>query len=198
MSPGAGFLSKRIPHKRIVQTGLAVSVVALLVLRWSLHVGMSIWALAPGLALYGLGMGMVLSQVNNLTLSAVPVRDAGEGSGVMNTFRQVGASLGAAIIGAILLSTIVTNLQDAIDTSPTIAVESKPKIDASIRLQASALAFGSAEVFEEVPPSTREELGEMRRVATTAGDRTALLCGAGFALLALLVSVRLPLRPAEH
>jgi len=198
VSPGAGFLTKHIPHKRIVQTGLAVSVVALLVLRWSLHVGMSIWSLAPGLALYGLGMGMVLSQVNNLTLSSVPVRDAGEASGVMNTFRQVGASLGAAIIGAILLSTIVTNLQEAIDASPTIAAESKPKIDASIRLQASALAFGGAEVFSEVPPATRVELGKMRRVATTTGDRTALLCGAGFAFLALLVSVRLPLRPAEH
>src|SRR5258707_14935168 len=106
---------------------------AMLVLRWSLHVDMSILALAPGLALYGLGMGMVLSQVNNLTLSSVPVRDAGEASGVMNTFRQVGASLGAAIIGAILLSTIVTNLQDAIDASPSIPTASKPHLDASLR-----------------------------------------------------------------
>ncbi|HJW95534.1 MAG TPA: MFS transporter [Thermoanaerobaculia bacterium] len=198
VSPGAGFLTKRVPHKRIVQTGLAISVVALLVLRWSLHVGMSIWGLAPGLALYGLGMGMVLSQVNNLTLSAVPVRDAGEASGVMNTFRQVGAALGAAIIGAILLSTIVTNLQSAIDESPAIAAQEKPKLDASLRMEAPALAFGGAEVFSEVPPATRAQLGEMRRVATTAGDRTALLCGAGFAFLALLTSLWLPLRPAEH
>jgi predicted MFS family arabinose efflux permease len=197
VSPGAGFLSKHVPHKRIVQTGLAVSVVALLVLRWSLHVGMSIWGLAPGLALYGLGMGMVLSQVNNLTLSAVPVRDAGEASGVMNTFRQVGAALGAAIIGAILLSTIVTNLQSAIDASTAIPTQEKPRLDASLRLQAPALAFGGAEVFSEVPQATRQELDRMRREATTMGDRTALLCAAGFALLGLLVSVRLPLRPGE-
>jgi EmrB/QacA subfamily drug resistance transporter len=198
VSPVAGFLTKHIPHKRIVQTGLAVSVVALLVLRASLHVGMSTWGLAPGLALYGLGMGMVLSQANNLTLSAVPVRDAGEASGVMNTFRQVGAALGAAIIGAILLSTIVTNMQSAIDTSAAIPTQEKSRLDASLRLQAPALAFGSAEVFAEVPQATRQELDRMRREATTMGDRTALLCGAGFALLGLLVSVRLPLRPADH
>jgi EmrB/QacA subfamily drug resistance transporter len=198
VSPGAGFLTKRVPHKRIVQTGLAISVVALLVLRGSLHVGMSIWGLAPGLALYGLGMGMVLSQVNNLTLSAVPVRDAGEASGVMNTFRQVGAALGAAVIGAILLSTIVTNLQSAIDTSAAIPTQDKPRLGTSLRMQAPALAFGGAEVFSEVPQATRQELDRMRREATTMGDRTALLCGAGFALLGLLVSVRLPLRPADH
>jgi len=198
VSPGTGFLTKHFAHKRIIQTGLAISVVALLVLRWSLHAGMSIYALAPGLALYGLGMGMVLSQVNNLTLSSVPVRDAGEASGVMNTFRQVGAALGAAVIGAILLSTIVTNMQSAIDTSPTIPAANKPQLDASLRMQAPALAFGGAEVFAEVPQEMREELTKMRRMATTSGDRTALLCGAGFALLGLLMSVRLPMRPADH
>jgi len=150
VSPIAGVLTKRIAHKRIIQTGLAITVVALLVLPFSLRPGMSIWGLAPGLALYGLGMGMVLSQVNNLTLSSVPVREVGEASGVMNTFRQIGASLGAAIIGAILLSTIA---------------------------QAPAGA---------------------RRAATTLGDQRALLCGAGFALLGLLISVRLPLRPSDH
>jgi hypothetical protein len=143
-------------------------------------------------------MGMVLSQVNNLTLSSVPVRDAGEASGVMNTFRQVGAALGAAVIGAILLSTIVTNMQSAIDESPSIPAASKPKLDASLRMQAPALAFGGAEVFAEVPQGMREELAKMRRMATTSGDRTALLCGAGFALLGLLMSVRLPMRPADH
>jgi EmrB/QacA subfamily drug resistance transporter len=197
VSPGAGFLTKHIPHKRIIQTGLAISVVALLVLCGSLHTGMSIWGLAPGLAIYGLGMGMVLSQVNNLTLSSVPVRDAGEASGVMNTFRQVGATLGASIIGAILLSSIVTNFQSAINASPSIPAQSKATLDASVRMQAAALAFGSAEVFTEVPKETQAELTALRRAATTTGDRKALLCGALFAALGLLLSVRLPLRPSE-
>src|SRR5206468_12410282 len=50
VSPMAGVLTKRIPHKRIIQTGLFITIVALLVLRASLHAGMSIYALAPGLA----------------------------------------------------------------------------------------------------------------------------------------------------
>jgi hypothetical protein len=39
---------------------------------------------------------------------------------------------------------------------------------------------------------------EMRRTATTEGIRRAFLYGAIFALLGLLVSTRLPLRPREH
>jgi hypothetical protein len=37
-----------------------------------------------------------------------------------------------------------------------------------------------------------------RRVATTDGNRKALLYGAGFALVGLLVSTRLPLRAPEQ
>jgi hypothetical protein len=44
----------------------------------------------------------------------------------------------------------------------------------------------------------RAELTQLRRVATTSGDREALFYGAGFALLALVVSMALPLRPKEH
>jgi EmrB/QacA subfamily drug resistance transporter len=198
VSPMSGVLTRRVAHKRIVQIGLCVTVVALLVLHFSLHAGMPAWQLAPGLALYGAGMGMVLSQINNLALSSVNVRDAGEASGVVNTFRQVGASLGAAIIGAILLSTIVVNLESAIGRSPSIPPQARRGIDTSLRLQASSLAFGGGEIFAHLPPAMRGELTQLRRVATTSGDRQALFYGAGFAMLALLVSTALPLRPKEH
>jgi EmrB/QacA subfamily drug resistance transporter len=197
VSPMSGVLTRHFAHKRIVQTGLVVNLVALFVIRATLHAGMSIWQLAPGLALYGIGLGMVLSQINNLTLSAVPVREAGEASGVANTFRQVGASLGAAVLGAILLSTIVTSLEVGIASSPSIPPEAKRGLDATLRMEASSIAFGSAGVFDRVPPAAREELLQLRRTATVEGDRRALLYGAGFALLGLLVSTRLPLRPSE-
>jgi MFS family permease len=169
VSPAAGFAAKRIPHKRIVQAGLIVSFVALLVLRFSLRENMRPAMLIPGLALYGIGMGLVLSQINNLTLSAVPVRDAGEASGVTNTFRQVGSSLGAAIIGAILLHLILAGLGG----------HQPPRA-------AMALAFGA--------PLADKHLIDVRRVATTYGIREAMLYGAAFVILGLIVSHWLPMR----
>src|SRR5438552_4510911 len=107
VSPAAATLTKRVPHKRLVQTGLIINTIAIVIIRFTIGINMKLTWLIPGLALYGVGMGLVLSQINNLTLSAVPVREAGEASGVTNTFRQIGLTLGAAVLGAILISTIL-------------------------------------------------------------------------------------------
>jgi len=198
VSPLAATLTKRIPHKRLIQSGIAINIVAIIVLRAVLSPGMSLALLIPGLALYGAGLGLVLSQINNLTLSAVPVREAGEASGVTNTFRQIGSSLGAAIIGAILLSTILANLEGGVAQSPRIPTQSKAPIGTMLRAESSSLAFGGAEIFAKVDPETRAEMVQLRRDATTAANRRALLYGALFLVIALSVSIKLPLRPNEE
>jgi hypothetical protein len=167
-------------------------------MRRALGVDIPLLALVPGLALYGLGMGLVQSQINNLTLSSVPVAEAGEASGVTNTFRQIGSSLGAAIIGSVLLTSIVTDLQAAVSASPRIPPPDKPAIEGRLRQQASGLAFGTSGVFDRLPPAARGEMDAARRVATTDGNRKALLYGAGFVLVGLLVSTKLPLRAEER
>ncbi|MFL6263971.1 MAG: MFS transporter [Thermoanaerobaculia bacterium] len=192
-SPGAAVLSKWIPQKRLVQAGLVVNFFALLAMRWAMGVDTPLMALVPGLALYGLGMGLVQSQINNLTLSAVPVQEAGEASGITNTFRQIGSSLGAAVIGAVLLTSIVGDLQAVVQSSPQIPPAARPGVDRMLRQQSSSLAFGAAGMFDRLPPATRDEMNQARRAATTDGNRKALLYGAGFVLLGLLVSTWLPL-----
>ena len=198
VSPSAAALTKKIPHKRLVQAGLVVNFIALLALRWALGVDTPLTALIPGLALYGIGLGLVLSQINNLPLSSVPVAEAGEASGVTNTFRQIGSSLGAAIIGSVLLTSIVVDLQGTVAASPQIAPSARPAIDRLLRQQSSSLAFGAGGLFDRLPPATRDEMIAARRIATTNGNRKALLYGAGFILLGLLVSTRLPLRAPEQ
>src|SRR5207245_1317062 len=149
------------------------------------------------LALFRLARSCVLAQINNLTLSPVLVRTSGEASGVKNTFRQIGASLGAAIIGAILLSTILIDLDTAVGSSQRIPPAEKNGIVAMLRAQAPGLAFGGGELFARLPPDVRTEMIELRRSATTAGIRKAFLWGAIFAALGVIVSTRLPLRPRE-
>jgi EmrB/QacA subfamily drug resistance transporter len=198
VSPAAAAMTRKVPHKRLVQTGLGVNIVALLALRWALGVDTSLLALIPGLALYGIGMGLVMSQINNLTLSSVPVQEAGEASGVTNTFRQIGSSLGAAIIGSVLLTSIVVDLQATVRSSPQIPAAAKAGVDRLLRQQSSSLAFGAGGMFDRLPPATRDAMTAARRVATTEGNRKALLYGAVFILLGLLVSTRLPLYAAEQ
>jgi MFS family permease len=198
VSPLAATLTKRVPHKRLVQCGIIINIAAILLLRMVLAPDMSLMMLIPGLALYGVGLGLVLSQINNLTLSSVEVREAGEASGVTNTFRQIGSSLGAAIIGAILLSTILVSLEADVSRSPRVPQQSKAPIDAMLRAESTSLAFGGGEIFAKVPPNVRNEMVLLRRTATTAGNRRALLYGAAFLVIALAVSIKLPLRANQE
>ena len=197
VSPAAANLTKRVPHKRLVQAGLIINIIAIVIVRFTIGIDMNLTWLIPGLALYGVGMGLVLSQINNLTLSAVPVREAGEASGVTNTFRQIGISLGAAIIGAVLISTILVRLDNAVEQSPNIPPQSKESIIRMLRLQAAGLAFGDSGVFDSLPPEIRGQMIAMRRAATTTGIQRAFLCSALFTLLGLAVSTQLPLRPKD-
>jgi MFS family permease len=198
VSPAAAGLTKRIAHKRLVQAGLVINVIAIIVLRFTITMDVKLVWLIPGLSLYGIGLGLVLSQINNLTLSAVPLRDAGEASGVTNTFRQVGMTLGAAVIGAILISTILVRLDSAVEQSPSIPQESKPPIIATLRQHATGLAFGEGSIFEQFPSAIRDEMIARRRVATTEGIQRAFVVGAFFAMLGLGVSTLLPMRPSEQ
>jgi EmrB/QacA subfamily drug resistance transporter len=177
VSPTAAVLTKKFDHKRLVQAGLAIDVVALLAMRWALRVEGSLIALIPGLALYGIGMGLVLSQINNLTLSSVPVKEAGEASGVTNTFRQIGSSLGAAIMGSVLLTVIVTDLQGEVGRSAAIAAAEKPAIDQKLRRQASGLAFGALPGVEDDlwDRSGREPVDKLFPHVFTAAERHVLL-----------------------
>ncbi len=67
------------------------------------------WALAVPLLLSGFGMGTAIGPLFQTVLAGVPGRDAGAGSGALQSFQQIGSALGIAITGEIFFS----SLQDA-------------------------------------------------------------------------------------
>ncbi|RPK55971.1 Multidrug resistance protein stp [Streptomyces sp. ADI96-02] len=56
----------------------------------------------PGMILVGLGLGLVISPVNTDALSRVPAADRPQASGIVQTVRQLGGTLGVAVIGAVI------------------------------------------------------------------------------------------------
>jgi len=74
------------------------------------------WAILPGLLIGGIGMGATMTPVTAAAMSAVAVDKAGIGSAVLNSARQVGGSLGIAVMGAIVAagSDFLTGFHDAL------------------------------------------------------------------------------------
>jgi EmrB/QacA subfamily drug resistance transporter len=102
-APLAGQLSDRIGSRWLMGGGMTlVSISLLLYQRVGLH--STFWTLLPAMLLGGAGMALTMSPMTAAAMSAVPVDKAGVGSGVLNSFRQLGGSLGIALMGAILAS----------------------------------------------------------------------------------------------
>jgi EmrB/QacA subfamily drug resistance transporter len=105
VAPIAGRLSDRIGSRWLMGAGMTVVGISLLLYqRVTLH--SDFWTLLPAMVLGGIGMAMTMSPMTSAAMGAVPVDKAGVGSGVLNSFRQVGGSLGIALMGAILASYI--------------------------------------------------------------------------------------------
>ncbi|HSX58317.1 MAG TPA: MFS transporter [Candidatus Saccharimonadales bacterium] len=193
VSPPAGFLSTKIRPKYMILVGMVLNTLAYLILRNSLNVDSTVWTLAPGFIVFGLGMGLVMGPASNLTLSAVSVQESGEAAGVNNTLRQLGSTLGAAIIGSVLLTALATNLTTGINSSQKIPEPLKQPLQVAIASQTSSVEFsGGAKIDSRLPSSVAEEIVAIGHQATVDADKRALLFGAFFALLGFITALFIP------
>src|SRR5581483_302861 len=103
IAPRAGKLSDLFGSRWLVGGGMTLLAVMLLYYsRLGAHE--SFWAILPGLLIGGVGMGFTMTPTTAAAMSSVPVAKAGVGSAVLNSMRQVGGSLGIAVMGAIVAS----------------------------------------------------------------------------------------------
>ncbi len=105
VAPIAGRASDRIGSRWLMGGGMAIVGVSLLLYQRA-GVHSDFWTLLPAMLLGGVGMALTMSPMTSAAMGAVPLDKAGVGSGVLNSFRQVGGSLGIALMGAILASYI--------------------------------------------------------------------------------------------
>ncbi len=115
IAPRAGALTDRVGSRWLVGIGMTL-LAAMLFYYTTLGAHERFWALLPGLLLGGVGMGMTMTPVTAAAMSAVSVDKAGVGSAVLNSARQVGGSLGIAVMGAIVAasSDYLTGFHDAL------------------------------------------------------------------------------------
>jgi EmrB/QacA subfamily drug resistance transporter len=103
IAPRAGALTDKVGSRWLV--GFGMTLLAVMLFYYSqLGANESFWAILPGLLIGGVGMGSTMTPVTAAAMSAVAVDKAGVGSAVLNSSRQVGGSLGIAVMGAIVAS----------------------------------------------------------------------------------------------
>src|SRR5207344_2486764 len=66
------------------------------------------------------GIGALASQLGSVTVSSVPDEQSGEVGGVQNTMTNLGASIGTALAGAVLISALTASFLTAVQNNPGV------------------------------------------------------------------------------
>jgi len=192
-------LSARVAPRLVVQIGLAAMVIAGLVLAGTIDVELNETAFKLSLALFGLGAGLLMSQLGNVIMSSAPPEKTNEAGGLQGTAQNLGASLGTALIGSILLAGLFTGFQTRIaenpDLSPAVRTQIQEATQKGIEIvtteQANAVAIDAGLSPDEADAVTADYAD-----AQLDALKKAMLGVALLALLSLLFTRGLPRKPS--
>jgi EmrB/QacA subfamily drug resistance transporter len=137
VAPAAGKLSDRIGPRWPMGAGMTLLAGSLL-LFGTLDAASSWWDILPGLLVGGFGMGITMAPTTAAAMASVPVDKAGVGSAVINSMRQVGGSLGIAIMGALIATTV-----SVLPLDPRYATEFVPGYQRAVHVGAAILLAGA-------------------------------------------------------
>jgi EmrB/QacA subfamily drug resistance transporter len=109
IAPAAGKFSDRIGSRWLMAGGMLLLTGSLLLFA-QLERTSNFWDVLPALILGGVGMALVMTPTTAAAMGSVPVDKAGVGSAVINSMRQVGGSLGIAVMGAVVATQVTTDI----------------------------------------------------------------------------------------
>src|SRR2546421_9007144 len=159
VAPAAGKISDRVGPRWLMGTGMTLLTGSLLLFA-TLDASSSWWNILPGLLVGGVGMAIVMAPTTAAAMSSVPIEKAGVGSAVINSMRQVGGSLGVAIMGALVATTVNVKPFD-----PRYATEFVPGYHRALHVRAAILL---ARVAVAVVTVRKVHLAEPRGAAEPA------------------------------
>ncbi len=184
--------------RRVIRFGFSLLFLGILVLLAALDAGAGPEVVTWPLLLAGLGIGSLASQLGAVTVSSVPDEQSGEVGGVQNTVTNLGASIGTALAGAVLISVLTTTFLGSVASNPAVPKELSSQ--AQVQLSAGVPFVNDADLSAAlkdagVPPTTAQAIVDENVKSRINGLRAALAVLALLALVALVATRRLPQAP---
>jgi MFS family permease len=181
--------------RRVVRLGFLILFGGIVVLVATLDAGSGAEVVTGPLLLIGLGVGALASQLGSVTVSAVPDRESGEVGGLQNTVTNLGASIGTALAGAVLIATLTSSFLSGIENNS--AVPASVKSEANVKLAGGVPFISDADLQAalekaSVPPEAASAITDENATARINGLRSSLAMLAVLALLALAFTFLIP------
>jgi EmrB/QacA subfamily drug resistance transporter len=188
-------LASRFAPKPLVQAGLGLVFVSTLLLMGTIEPELDNASFLFAMGVLGVGMGLVVSQLGNVVQSAIGDEQRSEAGGLQNTAQQLGSSLGTALLGAIVITGLITAFTGNIADDPQVSSRVQQQVE--IQLSAGGSFVPSDEVREaaedeRLSPRATDALVSHYEDAQLEALKLAFLVAALLVLGSLWSTRRLP------
>jgi Na+/melibiose symporter-like transporter len=191
-------LFPQVSPRLVVRLGLLSLLAGTVVLLGGLDADAGAEIVFVPMLLVGLGIGALASQLGAVTVSAVPDDQSPEVGGVQNTMTNLGASLGTALAGSLLIATLtssfLTNVQQSQAIPPSAKEQAQVELAGGVPFISDAdleAALDEAGATSEATDAAVDAYADAR----LDGLRSALAILAVLAVLALFLAQSIPTRP---
>jgi len=149
-------LSSALESKYIIMIGFLIAAVGTYILGGVFNVNTQIIDLVPGTVIFGVGIGFLLSQLTNLTMSAAGEENETDASGLLNCFKNLGYSMGTALIGVLLLLGIFGGLTAGIESTTVADNMTKDQIQENLFNHVEKMQTDTPQIPPELAPYSAE------------------------------------------
>jgi hypothetical protein len=113
---GTGIASKSVPAIGPKYTVIVAGLIIMVGMGFfsQMEVETAFWIPIVGMTVFGLGFGMSMPTVTDTIMASVPVDDAGVGSAMNDLSRELGFTLGVAILGSVVTTLYRNDVTDAV------------------------------------------------------------------------------------
>jgi MFS family permease len=188
----AGRRAGRRPSSRIIQAGFLILFVGILLLIPLIPRAVSSLPFALPLVLAGIGIGLLVSQLNNYTLSPISEERVSEAAGVNSASGSFGLSFGLAFAGAIMLATLTFTFANMARSSTVLSPAQQEQVALALEEDAQIMSDTQLQtVLAGQPEEIQEEILRINTEARYYGPQLALLVPLLASLLGFLNSFRM-------
>lgn len=190
-APRSAKVVGRFGYRPVMTFGLFVVAGACLGIA-AMAVDTPLWVILAVFFAFGFGMGNVMAPASTLIQNSLPLAQAGAGSAVSNTVRQVGGALGVAMIGTLLATTYAAAADETLADLPdrARAVASTSIVATDVVLDGLVETGLSAEQAEVLRAAAYQDFLDAAQVTSLISAGIVAL--AGFVVILLLPTVTPP------
>ncbi|RYU12908.1 MFS transporter [Nocardioides iriomotensis] len=199
----AGKKAKELRSSRVINLGFLLVTVGLALLIPVVPRATSGWALVVPLVIAGCGLGLLVSQLNNYTLSPISEERVSEAAGVNSAGGSFGLSFGLAFAGAIMLAVLSLSFTTMANDSTVLSASEKDQVAQKLEDDAQIMSTAQLEeLLSDAPEAKAAEIVQINDGARDVAVRVAILVPVLAGAIGFVVSLRMrrlgDLGPSSH